>query len=178
MRFLQNVLSMTWKKRCLQFSWKAHCFPVLKRISGQCDEFENFDGQKSDLARTCCAWPEKTVLYNFHRKRTVFQFSREFQASVTILRTLTVKNAIWPKRASHGLKRAFWTIFRKSALFSRFVQFSFKAHCFLVFARISGQCDDFKNFHAQKCDLAKTCSAWPEKSLLYNFHEKRAVFPC
>ena len=178
MRFGQTVLRMTWKERFVQFSWKAHCFPVFARISGQCDDFKNFHAQKCDLAKTCSAWPEKTVLYNFHRKRTVFQFSREFQASVTILRTLTVKNAIWPKRASHGLKRAFWTIFRKSALFSRFVQFSFKAHCFLVFARILGQCDDFKNFHAQKCDLAKTCSAWPEKSLLYNFHEKRPVFPC
>ena len=157
MRFRQNALPMTWKKRCLQFSWKAHCFPVLKRISGQCDAFENFDGQKSDLAKTvlrmtwkehfvqfswkarsfpvlartsgqcddfknfdahkcdlaktCFPWPEKSVLYNFYGKRTVFRFSREFQASVTILRTFTLKNAIWPKRPAHDLKKPFCTIF-------------------------------------------------------------------
>ena len=39
---------------------------------------------------------------------------------MTILRTLTLKNAIWPKRAAHDLKRAFCTIFMESALFSRF----------------------------------------------------------
>ena len=147
MRFGQNVLRMTWKERFVQFSWKAHCFPVLKRISAQFCEFENFDGQKCDLAKTCCAWPEKSVLYNFHKnalfspfgenfrpvcrfwelsrfknsislkcaahdlkrsfcfnfheKRTVFPFWREFQARVTILRILTLINAIWPKRATH-----------------------------------------------------------------------------
>ena len=165
MRFGQNVLRMTWKERFVQFLSKAHCFPFLKRISGQCDDFENFDAQKCDLAKTCCAWPEKSVLYNFYGKRTVFPFWREFEASVTILRTLTLKNAIWPKRAAHDLKRAFCTIFIKSALFSlfgenfrpvgrfwelwrskmrfgqnvlrmtwkeRFVQFSWKAHCFPV----------------------------------------------
>ena len=110
MRFGQNVLRMTWKERFVQFSWKAHCFPVSKRISGQCDDFENFNAQKCDLAKTCCAWPEKRVLYNFHGKRTVFPFLREFEASFTILRTLTLKNAIWPNRAAHDLKRAFCTI--------------------------------------------------------------------
>ena len=119
MRFGQNVLRMTWKKRFVQFSWKAHCFPVLKRISAQFCDFENFDGQKCDLAKTCCAWPEKSVLYNFHGKRTVFPSWREFQPSFAILRTLTVKNAIWPKRAAHDLKKAFCTIFMESALFSR-----------------------------------------------------------
>ena len=60
-----------------------------------------------------------TVLYDFDGKRTVFPFLQEFQAIVTILRTLTVKNAIWPKRAPHDLKTAFCTILMKSALFSR-----------------------------------------------------------
>ena len=36
------------------------------------------------------------------------------------LTTLTLKHAIWPKRAPHDLKRAFCTIFMESALFSRF----------------------------------------------------------
>ena len=329
MRFGQDVLRMTWKERfvqfswkahCLavlkrisgqcdelttlvlknailpkraahdlQFSWKAHCFPVLERIWGQCDDFDNFHSHKCDFAKTCSAWPEKSVLYNFQEKRTVFPFWREFGTSVRILRSLTLTNLIWPKRAAHDLKRAFCTIFMKSALFGRFeenlrpvwridnfgaqkcdfaktccawprifmnsalfsrfgenlrpvwrfwqlspsqmrfcqnvlrmiwkerfVQFSWKAHCLAVLKRISGQCDelttlmlknaiwlkraaqylqfswkahclpvleriwgqcdDFDNFHPHKCDFAKTCSAWPEKSVLYNFHEKRTVW--
>ena len=184
MRFGQNVLRMTWKADFVQFSWKAHCFSVLNRISGQFHDFETFDAQKCDLAKTCCAWPEKSVLYNFHEKRTVFPIWREIQASVTILRTLTLRNAIWPKRAAHDLKRAFCTIFMENTLFSRFeenlrlvwrlgelwrskmrfgqnvlrmtwkerfVQFSWKVHCFRVLTRISGEGDDFKNFDAQKC---------------------------
>ena len=256
MRFGQNVLRMTWNECFVQFWWKAHSFPVLRTISGQFDDFKNFDARKCYLAKTCCAWHETSVLYNFHGKCTVSPFWREFQARVTILRTLTLKNAIWPKRAAHDLKRAFCTIFMKSALFSRFeenlrqvevfwqlwrskmrfgqnvlrmtwkerfVQFSWKVHCFpflekisgpvwrfwqlwrsqmrfgqnvlgmtwkerfvqfswkamgfAVLKRILGQCDDFENFDAQKCDLAKTCCAWPETSVLYNFHGKCTVFP-
>ena len=119
MRFAQNLLRMTRKERFVQFSWKAHCFPFFERISGQCDDFENFDVQKCDLAKTCCASSEKSVLYNFHVKRAFFPFWSKFQASVTIVRTLTLKNAIWPKRAAHDLKRAFCTIFMESALFYR-----------------------------------------------------------
>ena len=164
MRFGQNVLRMTWKERFVQFSWKAHCFPVSKRISGQFDDFENFHAQKCDLVKTCCARPEKSVLYNFYGKRTVFPFWREFQASLTILRTLTLKNTIWPKRAAHDLKRAFCTIFMKSALFSLF------GENFRPVWR-------FWELWRSKCDLAKTCCAWPEKSVLYNFYKKRTVFP-
>ena len=187
-RFGQNVLRMTWKAGFVQFSSKAHCFSILQRISGQFHDFENLDAQKCDLAKTCCAWPERSVVQFSWGKCTVFPFWREFQAKVTILRTLTLKNAIWPKRAAHDLKSGFCTIFLESALFfcfeemrmtwkERLVQFSWKAHCFLVFERISGPRDDFENFDAPKCDLAKTCCAWPEKSVLYNFHEKRTVFP-
>ena len=207
MRFGQNVVRMTSKERFVEFWWKAHYFSVLKGIWGQSDDFENFDAQKCDLAKTCCAWPAKSVLYYFHGERTVLErpFSREFEASSTILRTLTLKNAIWPKRAPHDLKRAFCTIFMETALFSRFqenfrpvwrfwelwrskmrfgqnvlrmtwkerfVQFSWKAHCFPVLKRILGWCDDFENFDALKCDLAKTCCAWPEKCVL-----KSTVFP-
>ena len=301
MRFGQNVLRMIWKERFVQFSWKAHCVPFLKRIWGQCDDFKNCEAQKCDLAKTCCPWPEKSVLYNFHEKRTVFPFSREFETRVTIFRSVTLKNAIWPKRAAHDLKRAFCTIFMENALFSRFeenlrpvwrlwelcrsqmrfgqnvlpmtwkerfvqflwkahsfpvlariwdnvtifrslplknaiwakraahdlkrafctifmesalffrlednlrpvsrfwelcrsqmpfgrnvlrmtwkegfVQLSWKAYCFPVLARIWGQCDEFDNYDAQRCDLAKTCCPWPEKSVLYNFHGKGTVFP-
>ena len=210
MRFDQNVPRMTWKERFVQFLWKAHCFPVLQRIWGQCDDFENFDPHKCDLAKTCCAWPETSVLYNFYGKRNVFPFWREFKASMTILTTLTLKNAIWPKRALHDLKNGFCTIFMESALFSLFgenlrpvwrfwqlwrskmrfdqnllcmtwkigfVQFSWKMHCFLLLERIWGQCDDFENFDAHKCELAKTCCSWPKKRVLYNFYGKRTVFP-
>ena len=120
MRFGQNVLRMTWNERFVQFSWKAHCFPVLERIWGQCDDFDNFDALKCDLAKTCCGWPETSVLYNFHEKRTLSPFWREFKASATILTTLTLQNAICPKRAAYDLKRAFCTIFMKTALFPRF----------------------------------------------------------
>ena len=210
LRFGQKVLRMSWKERFVQFWWKALCFPVLARILGQCDDYENFHAQKCNLAKTCCVWAENSVLYYFHGKRTVFPFWREFEASFTILRTLTVKNEIWPKRAADDLKRASCTIFMESALFSlfeekfrpvwrfwelwrsklrfgqkvlrmswkeRFVQFLWKAHCFPVLARISGQCEDFENLQGQKCDLAKTCCAWPKKSVLHNFHGKRTVFP-
>ena len=119
-RFGENVLRMTWKAGFVQFSSEAHRFSLLKRISGQFHDFENFDAQKCYFAKTCCAWPVKSVQYNFHERRTVFSFSREFQTRVTILRTLKLQNAIWPKRAAHDLKRAFWTIFMKNALFSRF----------------------------------------------------------
>ena len=142
---------------------KSALFPFFKRISGQGDVFENFDGQNCDLAKTCW-WPEKSVLYNFHGKRTVFPFWKEFEPSFTVLRTMTLKNVIWPKRAPHDLKRAFGTIFIESALFFRFEE-------------NLGQCDDFENFDAQKCHLGKTCSAWHEKSVLYNFYKKRTVFP-
>ena len=96
LRFGQNVLRMSWKERFVQFSWKAHCFSVLKRIWGQFHDFENFDLEKRDLAKTCCAWPKKSVLRNFYGKRTVFLFWREYDAHVRILRTLTVKTAICP----------------------------------------------------------------------------------
>ena len=105
-----------------------------------------------------------TVLYDFDGKGTVFPFLQEFQASVTILRTLMPKNAIWTKRAPHELKIASFTIFMKSPLFSRFRENLRPLH-------------DFENFDAPKCDLAKTCSTWPEKSVLYNFLRKRNVFP-
>ena len=120
MRFGQNVLLMTWKEGFVQFSLKAHSFSFFARISKQCDYFENFDAQKCDLPKTCCAWHENSVLSNFHEKRTLFPFLREFQASVTILRTLTLKHAIWPKRVAHDLKTAFCPIFMESALFFRF----------------------------------------------------------
>ena len=160
---------MTWNERFVQFSWKAHCFPVLKRSWGQCDDFDNFDAHRCDLAKTCCAWPEKSVLYNFHERRTVFPFWRVFETSLTILRSLTLKNTIWAKPPAHDLNQAFSTILMESALFylfgenlrpvwrfwqlwrsqmrfgqnvlrvtwkERFVQFSWKAHCFPVLKRI------------------------------------------
>ena len=189
---------------------KSALFFRFEEILSQFHDFENFDAQKCDLAKTCCAWPERSVLYNFHGRRTVLHFWREFEASFTILRTLPLKNQIWPKRAAHDLKRVFCTIFMESALFSSFgenlrpvsrfwelwrsktrfgenvlrmtwkervIQFSWKAHCFSALKRICGQLHDFQNFGAQKSDLGKTCCAWPEKRVLYNFLANRTVFP-
>ena len=198
MRFGQNVLRMTEKDRFVQFSWKAHCFPGLKRIWGQCDDFENFDAHKCDLAKTCCAWPEKNVctiftksaqflpfegnlrqvwrfwkLWRslmrfaktcFHGKHTVFLVWRELEASVTILRTLTLKNAIWPKRAAHDLKRAFCTIFMESELFSWFEENLRPVWRFWELWR--------SQMRFGQIVLRMT---WKER--LYKFYEKRTVFP-
>ena len=112
MRFGPNLLRMAWKARREEHG--------VKSFSGQCDDFENFDAPKCDLAKTCSAWHEKSVLYNFHEKRTIFPSWKEFTASGTILTTLTVTNAIWPKSAPQHMKTAFCTIFIKSALFSLF----------------------------------------------------------
>ena len=192
------------------FHEKRTVFPFWREFETSLTCLRSLTLKKYDLGKTSCAWPETSVLYNFHGKCTVFSFWREFTASVTIFTTLPLKNAIWPKHAAHDLKRAFCTIFMKIALFSlfgenlrpvwrfwqlwrskmrfgqnvlrntwnkHFVQFSGKAHSFPVLEKIWGQCDDFDNFDAQKCDLAKTCCAWPETSVLYNFHENRTVFP-
>ena len=144
-------------------------------------------------------WPKRaaitwmSVLQNFYEKRTVFPFLKEFQASVTTLRTLS-KLRIWPKRAAHGLKRA--TIFMESACFSveenlrpsftilrtltlqnaiwpkraphdLSVLYNFyrKRAVFLFWKEFAGQFHDFENFDAQKCDLAKTCCdvTWKER---------------
>ena len=159
MRFGQNVLRMTSKKRVVQFSWKARCFSALKRIWGQFHDFENFGAKKSDLAKTCCAWPEKRVLYNFLANRTVFPLWRKFQAS----------SRFWKLWFGQKVLRMTWK--------ERFLQFAWKAHCFLVLERIPGPRDDFENFYAQKCDLAKTCCAWPEKSVFVQFSWKVHCFP-
>ena len=120
MRFGQNVLRMIWKERFVEFLWRARCFPVLKQISGECDDYQKFAAQQCDFAKTFYPCPEKSVLYNFFGKRTFVAFWREFETSITILRSLNLKNAICPKRAAHDLKRALCTIFMESALFSRF----------------------------------------------------------
>ena len=162
-RFEENFRPV-WE-RVERFSWKGHCFPVLKLVSGQCDDCENFDAHKCDLAKTCCAWLEKSVLYNFHGKRAVFPFWSKFQASVTIVRTLTLKNAIRPKGAAHDREK------------ERFVQVLYKARCFPVLKQISGECDDCENFAAQKCDLAKTCCPGREKERFVQFLWKAHCFP-
>ena len=141
MRFGQSVLRMTRKERLVQFSWKAHCFLVLKRISGQCDDFENFAAQKCDLAKTCCAWPEKSVLYNFYKNALFSLFGENFRP-------------VWRFWKLWRLKMRFGQSVLRMTRKERLVQFSWKAHCFLVLKRTSGQFYDFENFDPQKCDLA------------------------
>ena len=74
----------------------------MKRISGQCDDFDNFDSQKCDLAKTCCvSKPETSVLYNVHENCSLFRsFWRDFEASVTILTTFWLsKIAIFERQS-------------------------------------------------------------------------------
>ena len=199
---LKRAFSRIFIKRAL--------FSFLKEFQASVTTLRTLTVKTAYLAKTCCAWPEKSVLYNFHGKRTDFPSWREFEPSFTILRTMTLKNVIWPKRAPHDLKIAFGTFFIESALFScfeenlrpvsrfwelwrskmrfrqnvlrvtwkeRFVQFSWRPHCFSVLKRIWGQFHHFENFDIQKCDLAKTCSAWPEMTVLHDFDGKGTVFP-
>ena len=183
MRFGQDVLRMTWKKRFVQFSWKAHCFPVLAKIWGQFQDFENFSAQKSDLAKTCRAWPEKRVLYNFLGKRTVFLFWRNAHDLKSASCTIFMEGALF-SRFRENFKPAwwFWELCRSKMRFGQnllrmtwkagFVQFSCKAHCFSALKKIWGQFHDFENF-----DLAKKCCAWPEKSVFVQFSWKVHCFP-
>ena len=107
--------------------------------------------------------PEKHVLYNFHRKPTVFTYWREFQSRRANFGSKTLRNAIWSKRSQHCRKSTFSTIFIQSLQFSR------------IGANF-GPLSNFWIWNVEKCDLAKTSSAWPEKHVLYNFHTKPAVF--
>ena len=200
-----------WPKRAPHDLKRAFCTYFIESALFFCFE-ENFRlvwrswelcTQKWDLAKTSYAWSEKSVLYNFHEKRTVFPFCRGFETSVTILRSLTLKNAILLKRAAHDLKSGFCTIFMKSALFSLFgenlrqVSRSWQLWRSEMrkgqnvprmtwkggFAQFSWKAPflpfwrEFDNFDAHKCDRAKACRAWPEKRVLYNFYGKRTVFP-
>ena len=205
-----DLLRITWKERFVQFSWKAHCFPVLKRISSPRDNFENFDAPKCDLAETSCAWSEKCVLYNLVWRAHCFSVLKRIWGQFHDFENFDSQKCNLAKTCSIWPEKSVLSIFLKSPLFSffkenlrivwrfrdlwrskmqigqnvlrmtwkeRFVQFSWKPHCFPVLERIWGQCDDFENYDARKCDLVKTCCAWPEKSVLYNFHGKRSVFP-
>ena len=143
---------------------KSPLFSCFQENFRPVSRFWEIDAQKCDLAKTCSAWPENSVLYKFNEKCTVFPPLNEFQASFTILRTLTLKNAIWPKRAATDLKRAFCRIFIKSALFSFLKEFQ-------------ASVTNLRALTVKTAYLAKTCCAWPEKSVLYNFHGKRTDFP-
>ena len=163
MQFGQNVLRMAWKARFVQFSYKAYCFHVLAWISVPPSDFWLWNVEKCDLVKTSSAWAEKDVLYNFHRKPTIFTYWRELHSGNAMFGSKTLKNAIWPKHPPHGLKSMFCTIFIESLLFSRIgVNFS--------------PLSNFWIWKVEKCDLAKTSSAWPEKHVLYNFHGKPLVF--
>ena len=119
MRFGQNVLRMAWKARFVQISWKAYCFHVLVWILVRLSDFWLWNVEKCDLVRTSSALPEKHVLYNFHRKPTVFTYWRKFQSRWANFGSKTLKNAIWSKRSQHCRKSTFWTIFLESLLFLR-----------------------------------------------------------
>ena len=164
MRFGQNVLRMTWKERFVQFSWKAHCFPFWR-------EFEASVTILRTLTLANAIWPKRAA----HDLKRAFW--RILMESALFFRFEENLRPVW----------RFWELWRSKMRFGqnvfrmtwkeRFVQFLWKAHSFPVLKRFWGLFHDFENFDAPKCDLAKTCSAWPEKSVLYNFHGKRTVFP-
>ena len=137
---------------------KSQLFSCFQENFRPVSRFWEIDAQKCDLAKTCSAWPENSVLYKFNEKCTVFPSLKEFQASFTILRTLTLKNAIWPKRAATDLKRAFCRIFIKSALF-------------FLFKRISGQCGDFEDSDGQNCVFGQNVLrvAWKERFVQFSW---------
>ena len=94
MRFGQNVLRMTWNERFVQFSWKAHCFPILKRMWGKFDDFDLLKtmssgkngwiseraAQNGKMAKMALFWQNllKTVCFGqngfFFRKSSVRQW--------------------------------------------------------------------------------------------------------
>ena len=83
-KMVKNVI---WPKHAPHHLKRAFCTIFMEsalfsyfeaRIWCQCEDFENFVGQNCDLAKRCCACPEKSVLYNFDGKRSVFPFWREF----------------------------------------------------------------------------------------------------
>ena len=122
MRFGQNVLRMTWKQRFVLFSWKSHCFAVLKRMLRPVLRFWELWRSKNAIWPNRAAHDLKRAFCTVFMESALFScFEENVQASVTILKTLTLKNPIWPKRAAHD------------RLKERFVQFSWKAHCFPVF---------------------------------------------
>ena len=153
---------MTWKDRFVQFSWKARCLPVLARISGQCDDFENFHAQNAiwpkrashDLKNAFCTIFIETALFSVLKR--ISAHGDDFENFNAYKCDLAKPCSAWPERQ-------FCTIFRKSALFP-------------VLKTIWRQCDDFENFDAHECDLAKTCFPWPKKSVLLQFSWK-AHFP-
>ena len=146
MRFGQNVLRTTWKERFVQFSWKAHCFSVLKRIWGQFQDFQK-------LMLRNAIWPKRAP----HDQKIAFC-------------TISMTSALFYLFGENFRPVwRFWELWRSKMRFGpnvlritgkdRFVQFSWKAHCFSCLKSISGQFHDFQNFDANKCDLAKTCCA-------------------
>ena len=181
MRFGENVLLMTWKERFVQFSWKAHSFSFFARISGQCDYFENFDAQTCDLAKHAI-WPkrvahdlktafcpifmESALFFRFEetlrRVSRFWELWREFKTSVTILTTLTLQNASWPKRAAHDLNWAFCIIFMESAVFPFWGQFQ-------------ASLTILRTLTLKKCDWPK-CAAHDLKRAFCTIFMKSALF--
>ena len=120
MRFGRDVLRMTSKVRFVQFSWRAHCFPVSKRIWGHFHEFQNFDAQNAiwpkrapqDLKRAFCRIFIKSPLFS--------RLEENLRPTWRFWELLLLKMRFGQKRAPQDLKRAFCTIFIESALFFRF----------------------------------------------------------
>ena len=197
MRFGQNVLRIIWKERFVQFSWKAHCFPFLERIWGQCDNFHHFDAHECDLAKTCSAWPEKRVLYNFHEKHTVslfgenlrpvWQFSPLWRSQCDLAKTCCAwseksvlynfheKRTVFPFwREFEASVTIFTTLTLTSAIWPKRAAHDLKRGFCTIFmksALFSLFGENWGQCDANKCDFAKTCWACPKKTFCIIFME-------
>ena len=167
MQLGRNVLCMTWKERFVQFSWKAHCFPVLVRIWGQCNDFENFNAQKCDFAKTCCAWPRKCVSCFIFAKPAKNRLLRQkrlyFRKSCS--KWQNGQNGIILAKSSQNCVLAemalFWQNMLKTVVLAKMAFFSAKAPKDSDFAQ---NCLNLRNA-AQNCVIlpkwlyfGKTCS--------------------
>ena len=138
-------------------------FSVLSWILVRLSDFWLWNVEKCDLVRTSSALPEKHVLYNFHRKPTVFTYWRKFQSRWANFGSKTLRNAIWSKRSQHCRKSTFWTIFLESLLFLRIGVNFCPVERFLALKR-------------WKMRFGENVLRMAWKAVLYKFHGKPTVF--
>ena len=114
MRFGQNVLRMTWNEPFVQFSWKAHCFPVLKSIPGDAQHvLAKWHFWASKLSKSShspgmlfktgkqCAFHENCTKGSFQVMRSTFWPNRIFESQSCQNRHTGLK--ISPKRGKSEL---------------------------------------------------------------------------
>ena len=121
-----KIVTLAWNSRenqkTVRFKWK------LYKTGKQC-AFPKNCPKRSFQAMGSTFWPNRIFdRQSSQNRHTGLKFSRKLENSALSMKIVqnglfrscgALKNAIWPKRAAHDLKRAFCTIFIESALFSR-----------------------------------------------------------